>query len=171
MGPKKAGNRASAVTEEAWGATGRKGSAMQLTREVDYAVRAMIYLAARAENDRGQLIEMAEAIDAPKSFLSKVLQSLCRAGLVISQRGSTGGFLILPEGRKATIASICEAIEGPWNLNVCLTPGNSCSRKGVCPAHPVWVAAQQALLEVLRAHTVQELAAQTLRPRPQLISL
>jgi Rrf2 family protein len=149
-----------------WGATHRKASPLQLTREVDYGVRVMIHLAGRPEHDRAQLDELAAATGAPKSFLSKVLQSLCHAQFVSSQRGSSGGFTILPAGRQASIASVFEAIEGAWTLNVCLTPGDSCSRKGDCPAHPVWAAAQKAMLGVLRAQTVQDLATHPARRRP-----
>jgi len=155
-------------THADWGNANRKASPLQLTREADYGIRVMIHLAGRPDQERAQLDDLAAATGAPKSFLSKVLQSLCRAEFVSSQRGSTGGFTILAAGRQASIASVFEAIEGPWSLNVCLTPGDSCSRKGDCPAHPVWAAAQKAMLGVLRAQTVQQLAAQPTRRRPTM---
>ena len=54
---------------------------------------------------------------------------------------------------------VIEAIDGAICLNVCLMPGRSCSRKAHCPAHPVWVEAQQAMLEVLSSATIASLAA------------
>ncbi len=141
---------------------GRKstqGSSMQLTRAADYALRAMIHLASQPRAKRTLLPELARATGAPESFLSKVLQTLCRAGLAASHRGQFGGFEILPAGRVATVANVIQSIEGPISLNVCLDPELSCSRSSFCPAHPVWVAAQTAMLAVLNAKTVADLAA------------
>ncbi len=134
------------------------GTSMQLTRAADYAVRAMIFLAGLPPGRRCWLADLSRAVAAPPSFLSKVLQKLCRAGLIVSRRGQTGGFTILPAGRQATIAVLMEVIEGPLRLNACIGPGASCSRRAFCPAHPLWVRAQSAVLEILNSATVAELA-------------
>ena len=142
---------------------GESSSTMQLTRAADYAVRVMIHLATLPAHQRARLPELAHATAAPESFLSKVLQGLCRAGLIVSQRGQSGGFEILPPGRQASIRAVIEAIDGPIRLNVCLISGASCPRKTHCPVHPIWVKAQEAMLEVLDTATVAELAVV---PRP-----
>jgi Rrf2 family protein len=142
------------------------GSSMQLTRAADYAVRATIHLATLPEKERALLPALAEATGAPASFLSKVLQALSRAGLVSSRRGQAGGFAILPRGRQASIREVIEAIDGPIYLNVCLMDGMSCNRKSWCPAHPVWVRAQSAMLKILGAAIVADLAAQAAAPVP-----
>jgi len=133
---------------------------MQLTRAADYAVRVMIHLASPAAEGRVSLPVLARAAGAPESFLSKVLQALSRARLVSSRRGQTGGFQISPRGRAASMRQVIEAIDGAICLNVCTVPARSCRRSAWCPAHPVWVQAQQAMLDVLGKVTVSELAAQ-----------
>jgi Rrf2 family protein len=130
---------------------------MQLTRASDYAVRVMIYLAARPAQQRVRLPLLARATEAPESFLSKVLQALCRAGFIAS-----------PPGRKASVRAVIEAIEGPIYLNLCLASGASCKRKSYCPAHPIWVKAQEAMMGVLNTTTVAELAAEQAAPQPRL---
>ncbi len=132
---------------------------MQLTRAADYGVRVMIQLTALAGNGRVSLPDLAHATGAPESFLSKVLQSLTRAGLISSRRGQQGGFHIAPRGAAASMREVIEAIDGVICLNVCLIPGRSCSRKAHCPAHPVWIEAQQAMMEVLSRATIASLAA------------
>ena len=124
----------------------------------------MIHLATLPENQRVLLPALAEATGAPGSFLSKVLQSLSRAGLVSSRRGQLGGFEILDCGRQASIREVIEAIDGPIYLNVCLADGRSCNRKSWCPAHPIWAQAQSAMLEVLNAAIIADLAAQAVAP-------
>ena len=133
---------------------------MQLTRAADYGVRVMVHLASRPAKGRLSLATLAEAADAPLSFLSKVLQALARAGLIDSRRGQSGGFQISPRGRKASMRQVVEAVDGPIRLNVCLAEDGSCHRKSWCPAHPVWQRAQKAMLEVLSAATIADLAAQ-----------
>jgi Rrf2 family protein len=132
---------------------------MQLTRAADYALCAMIHLASQTEAKRAFLPDLAHTTGAPEGFLSKVLQSLCLVGFVASHRGQFGGFEILPVGRAATVAADIQSIEGPISLNVCMDAEISCSRKSFCPAHPVWVEAQAAMLAVLNAKTVADLAA------------
>ncbi|MFY9855940.1 MAG: Rrf2 family transcriptional regulator [Terracidiphilus sp.] len=139
----------------------QSGSSMQLTRAADYAVRVMIHMATLPTHERALLPALARATGAPQSFLSKVLQALCRAGFIASRRGQSGGFEILPPGRKASIRTVVEAIEGPIALNLCLVSGASCGRKSTCPAHPIWSRAQEAMLAVLNTSTVADLAIQT----------
>jgi Rrf2 family protein len=135
-------------------------SSMQLTRAADYGVRAMVHLATLPERERALLPALARATGAPPSFLSKVLQKLCAAGYVASLRGKSGGFEILPDGRKVSLRAVIEAIDGPIHLNSCLAPGPTCARKRFCPVHPVWARAQEAMAEVLDSSIVAELAVQ-----------
>jgi len=136
----------------------RTGSTMQLTRAADYAVRVMIHLAGLPPNERALLPALARATSSPESFLSKVLQALCRAGFINSRRGQSGGFEILPNGRQASMRQVIEAIDGPIYINVCLISGASCDRKSYCPAHPFWSKAQEAMLAVLESAIVADLA-------------
>jgi Rrf2 family protein len=140
---------------------------MQLTRAADYGIRVMIHMATLPAHERALLPALARATSAPQSFLSKVLQALCRAGFIVSRRGQAGGFEILPSGRKASIRSVIEAIEGPISLNLCLVSGASCKRKSFCPAHPVWASAQEAMMGVLNAAIIADLALQDATPQPR----
>jgi len=133
---------------------------MQLTRAADYAVRVMIQLAVLPSEGRASLPSLARATGAPESFLSKVLQTLTRAGHISSQRGQSGGFRITLRGRQASMREVIEAIDGAICLNVCLMQGRSCPRKVRCPAHPVWVKAQQAMLQVLSDASIAAMAVQ-----------
>jgi Rrf2 family protein len=132
---------------------------MQLTRAADYAVRVMIHLAGLPPGMRASRGELARAAECPEQFLSKVLQSLTRAGLVISHRGNTGGFELPEAHRGATMLNVVQAIEGPVRLNLCLTSDHTCSRQGWCPAHEVWAEAQEAMLGVLQSVSIDNLAA------------
>jgi Rrf2 family protein len=131
---------------------------MQLTRAADYAVRVMVHLAELPQGARVSRTDLSAAAECPEQFLSKVLQNLTRAGLVVSHRGNTGGFELEENHRAATLLEVVEAIEGPIRLNLCLTTDHGCSRQGWCPAHPVWVQAQQAMVAVLSSANIADLA-------------
>ena len=133
----------------------------------------MIHLAGLAPGARVSRTELATTIECPEQFLSKVLQNLARAGLVVSHRGNTGGFELPQPIRSVSLLEVVEAIEGPVRLNLCLTSDKACSRQKWCPAHGVWAEAQQAVAEVLQKATIGELAKRVVEvdPAPQLGSL
>jgi Rrf2 family protein len=139
---------------------------MQLTRAADYAVRVMVHLAGLPAGTRASRSELASAADCPEQFLSKVLQSLTRARLIVSHRGNTGGFELPAHGTTASVLSVVEAIEGPIRLNLCLTADNACDRQGWCPAHPIWVEAQRAMVAVLEHASIADLARQAAERTP-----
>ena len=134
-------------------------SDMQLTRAADYAVRVMIHLAGLPPGTRASRGELALQAQCPEQFLSKVLQSLTRAGLVISHRGNTGGFELSAASRDASLLNVVEAIEGPMRFNICLSSELACTRQEWCPAHGVWANAQEAMLGVLQNVSIDSLAA------------
>jgi Rrf2 family protein len=131
---------------------------MQLTRAADYAVRVMIHMAGLPPGTRASRSELAEAVECPEQFLSKVLQSLTRGGLVVSHRGNTGGFELPADRRAATLLEVVEALEGRIRLNLCLTSEHACTRQAWCPAHDVWAEAQESLISVLQKATISDLA-------------
>jgi Rrf2 family protein len=128
----------------------------------------MIHLAGLPPETRASRAELAVAAECPEQFLSKVLQSLTRAGLVLSHRGNTGGFELPNNHRTATVLDVVEAIEGPMRLNVCLNSDRACARQEWCPAHDVWSKAQAAVAEVLRTANIAELARQAAVRKPAL---
>lgn len=144
---------------------------MQLTRAADYAIRVMIHMASLPPGSTVRLRTLANAVVVPESFLAKVLQTLTRAGLVLSRRGPDGGFELLPSSMQATLLDVIDAIEGPVQLNCCLGEGGACERKEWCPAHTVWGEAQVAMLTVLNRDTIGELALRGIRNKEALAAV
>lgn len=135
---------------------------MKLTRLADYAVRAIIHLAAKEAGDLATTAEIAEKQSIPQSFLAKVMQALTRAGVVRAHRGKTGGFSLMDRAEDVTIRRIIEAVEGPIILNRCLTREGECDRDVFCGAHPVWREAQEALVKVLESYSAADMAKKQL---------
>jgi Rrf2 family protein len=136
------------------------GEGMQITRATDYAVRVLIHMANLPAGRRVLRSELAEATSVTENFLSKILQSLTRANLLESRRGPDGGFELIGRGDSITLLDVVEAMEGTVCLNLCLGRDGSCAKKSQCPAHQVWLEAQEALVRVLRKTSIADLAKQ-----------
>jgi Rrf2 family protein len=107
------------------------------------------------------LSEVSERQKVPASFLSKIFQHLSKAGIVSSSRGTGGGFMLTKTPEDITLLEVLEAIEGRIALNVCLSNGDVCGNRPVCPVHEVWRDAQEQLFTTLRKHSFADLAATT----------
>ena len=125
---------------------------LQLTRGSEYAIRAMMYLAARPAAEVSSLRDVGREQNIPESFLAKIFQSLVHSGLVVSQRGAHGGFA------QITVAQVVQAIDGPVSLNGCVLWPETCARSQICTMHRVWIAAQERMMDVLSGVTFAELA-------------
>jgi Rrf2 family protein len=138
---------------------------LELTRRGDYAVRAMLALAARParQTTSGRSIALEMAI--PGAFLPRVMTDMVAAGLVRSTTGRTGGYALARPAADITLLEVIEAAEGDSRRTTCVLRGGPCGRDGHCQIHGVFVAAQDALLERLRGVTLAELAARTRPPR------
>ncbi|HEX9779529.1 MAG TPA: Rrf2 family transcriptional regulator [Geopsychrobacteraceae bacterium] len=133
---------------------------MVITRATEYAIRTIIYL---AKHPKGEIVlkkDICRTQDVTPAFLTKILQPLIKAGIVSSQRGVGGGFLLNKGAEAITLLDILEAEEGPLSLNHCLTEKGLCQREVLCSAHRVWSEAQQSMVDVLQRHNVAELIRQ-----------
>ncbi|MDX2152344.1 MAG: Rrf2 family transcriptional regulator [Bryobacteraceae bacterium] len=138
---------------------------MQITRSADYALRVMIHLAALPAGARPSREIIAQWTEVPSEFLSKVLQALTRARLIQSHRGATGGFALARPGDEITALDVLQAIEGPLQLNLCLSDDPLCGRRWWCAGHQLWRDAQAALAGVLQSSTIAQLARDSFRDK------
>ncbi|HUW57815.1 MAG TPA: Rrf2 family transcriptional regulator [Planctomycetota bacterium] len=127
---------------------------VRLTRAGEYAVRGMVYLARRPTDGPTFIGDIARAQQVSVSFLAKIFQGLAKAGLVESQRGAAGGVSLGRPAGQISLRDIVEAVEGPVSLNQCLMPEDPCENAAKCPLAPVWREAQERLLAVLEAATL-----------------
>lgn len=85
---------------------------MQVTARVDYALRALVELAA-STTDLTSRDELAAAQDIPPRYLESILLQLRQAGLVIGQRGATGGYRLSRPAAEISVAEVSRAVDGP----------------------------------------------------------
>ncbi len=132
---------------------------MQITRQADYAVRAVLYLAKLGNTDRAATSTVAEEQHIPPSFLAKIISQLSIAGLLHTSRGARGGVTLARDPKEITLLEVIEAIDGPIQLNECIGEDNNCSFEGECPLRPVWCEAQEELVTRLKGTNFAQLMA------------
>ena len=134
---------------------------MQITRQADYAVRAVLYLARLGQTERAATSQVAQEQRIPPSFLAKIISQLSIAGLLHTSRGARGGVTLARDPEEITLLEVIEAIDGPIMLNECVGDTGSCTFDEECPLRPVWCEAQNDLVNRLKATDFEQLLEQT----------
>jgi Rrf2 family protein len=134
---------------------------MQITRQADYAVRAVLHLAQMKNGERAATSTVAKEQRIPPSFLAKIISQLSIAGLLHTSRGARGGVTLAREAKDITLLEVVEAIDGPIQLNECVADEGSCLFDTNCPIRSVWCEAQDELVARLKHTDFAQLLAQT----------
>ena len=131
---------------------------MQITRQADYAVRAVLHLA-RNGDQRTATSFIAEAQKIPPSFLAKIISQLSIAGFLQTSRGARGGVTLARPPGDITLLEVIEAIDGPIQLNECVGNKGACPFEENCPLRPVWCDAQEELIGRLQGTNFADMIA------------
>ncbi len=126
---------------------------MQITRQADYAMRAVLYLAELGPDHRASTSRIAEEKKIPPSFLAKIVSQLSVAGLLQTFRGAKGGVSLARSSEEISFLEVVEAIDGPILLNECIIDPSSCSFGETCMLRPVFCEAQSELVNRLDSMT------------------
>jgi len=130
-----------------------------ISRGAEYAIRAMLDVAATEGEDAATTRKVAEHQGIPKVFLPKIVQRLAQAGLLRAHRGPAGGIALSRPPEEINLRQIIEAMDGPIALNNCIILPGECPRGSICPVHEVWVGAQEGLVKALESITLSRLVA------------
>jgi Rrf2 family protein len=135
---------------------------MRITAKVDYAIRATAELAAAPVGQpvKGEALSQAQGI--PLRFLENILRELRHAGIVMTQRGADGGYLLARPAESIHLAEIIRAVEGPLAAVQGVRP-DALEFGGAAAVLPeVWIAVRANLRSVLEHVTLADLAASDL---------
>jgi len=114
---------------------------MQISRKADYAIRALIYIAAINGQRTCSINEIAENEKVPREYLAKILKELTQKGFLLSYKGVNGGYKIAKPRAEISFLDILEATQGPFVLSTCNQechnePG--CKGIGECASFSFW---------------------------------
>ncbi|MET0501389.1 MAG: Rrf2 family transcriptional regulator [Candidatus Binatia bacterium] len=132
---------------------------MNVGRRVDYAVRALAFLAGQPAGKIVSRAEIEKSQDIPSFYLSKIMKDLVAGGLVQSHIGSKGGFTLAKLATSISIKDVYETVERPLVLMDCLQRGAEyCSYCSVCTQKSIWEEAQKVLAGFLEKISIHDIA-------------
>ena len=129
-----------------------------ISQTAEYALRAVVHMASL--NDEVHITQdIAQATQIPAGYLSKVLQSLAKSGLIVSQRGLGGGFRLAKASAEMTIYEVVSAVNALPRIHSC--PLNLKEHADhLCPLHARLDEAMELVENAFRATTIAELTAE-----------
>ena len=134
-----------------------------LSQKARYALRALVELA-RAGTPQVTSGELALRADAPRKFLEAILLELARNQLIVSRRGTFGGYSLARPAREISFAEVIRVIDGPLALAPCVSPRlgyrkcDDCPDREACSLREALLRARDATADVLEGYTLADAA-------------
>jgi len=150
---------------------------LRLTKKADYGLMALKYLAEHAgSSEAGQAQsakDIADAYHIPHQLLAKILQTLAKAGLLVSHAGTNGGYELARPADKITAFEIVRAIDGPLFITSCITLHGPCDLTSTCtikePLQKLTDGIRDLLVGIRLSDLVEKTSAK--QPKTELVSL
>src|SRR6202046_925472 len=105
---------------------------LRLTKKADYGLMALKYLAEQTDGSAHSAKDIAEAYHIPPQLLAKILQTLARAGLLVSHAGTNGGYALARPATEISAFEVIRALDGPLFITSCITIHGACDLAGHC---------------------------------------
>jgi Rrf2 family protein len=137
---------------------------MQITRQADYAVRAVLFLAVKGDGAHASTAQIARAQSIPVHFLAKIISQLSQAGILRTTRGAHGGVALGRNPEEISVLEVVEAIDGPMAVNECVLHPERCPQGYTCVMRPFWQEAQSVLVENLARTKFQRFVPEMAQP-------
>ena len=131
---------------------------MRVSAKSDYALRALIEMASREDGRAVSAEELGRLQEIPHGFLQAILADLRRAGVVMSQRGQSGGWRMGRAASEVSVADVIRAVDGPLVSVYGLRPEAVTYNEAADVLQHVWIAARRALRDVFERVSIQDLA-------------
>lgn len=131
---------------------------MHVSAKSDYALRALIELVRTGSEHPISAEEIGREQEIPTNFLLAILADLRRGGVVRSQRGQGGGWVLARDPAEVNVAEVIRIVDGPLVSVHGTRPEQVSYRHSATVLQPVWIAARSSLREVLEAVTLADLS-------------
>lgn len=138
---------------------------MRLSTKGRYGIRAMLDLALHSSEGYVALKSIAERQDISEHYLEQLIASLRRAGLVKSERGSQGGYMLAHQPKEINVGMILRALEGSLAPVDCVSetdPAN-CPKSEQCVTRNVWIKIRDGINQVVDNISLQDLVDDSMR--------
>ena len=100
-----------------------------------YAIRAIVHMLQNQDKGKNTVVDMANKLNMPQPYLSKILQQLSKSNIISSSKGRGGGFYLTNENGKRPLIDVVICIEGHNVFNKCILGLAECSDENPCLLH------------------------------------
>lgn len=128
-----------------------------LSKTSEYALRAVMALAREPDDRLVRAGDLAEKLAVPANYLSKILHTLSRAGVLVSERGPNGGFRLARSAERTSLADVVGEFDEVGQQNLCLLGRSRCRDDRPCAAHERWKEVFEPVTDFFRDTMVAEL--------------
>lgn len=135
---------------------------MKLSRESQYGLDGLAYLAQQEEGAVLSVAEISEKADLPRAFLAKIFRKLANHGILQSLKGKQRGFRLLHKPEELSIKEIIKAIEGPDYFTRCIFWNGRCSDVNPCILHEIQKNVMPRAAEQLEALSLEDVIKRNL---------
>lgn len=136
---------------------------LRLSKLSDYATVIMARMARDPER-YFSTADMAEAVGIAAPTVSKLLKLLTRGGLLVSQRGARGGYVLARPPRDISLAQVIDAVEGPLGITECGVEAGLCSHEEGCQVRRNWQRVNRVIRDALEGINLGDFAQPAFRP-------
>ena len=133
---------------------------MVLSQTAEYALRAMAWLATAPTGEPVRAKDLSVATGIPSHYLSKVMRRLVLAGLLISQKGQGGGFLLSKAPDEIAFIDILSAVDAYPTEGRCAFGWGECDELRPCPLHGSWSRLNDMLESWAQGTTLAEMVTE-----------
>jgi Rrf2 family protein len=140
---------------------------LRFTKRADYGLMAIHYIAIQDELGSVSAKRIAEEFAIPAELLAKILQRLAKQGLITSQNGPKGGYMLARRPAEITVGDVIRALEGPINIVSCLED-SACPQLERCSLRRPVQKIQAAISQMLDTMSLAELTSDDV---PELLSI
>jgi len=141
---------------------------IRMSKETDYGILLLTYFARGAGESLLSARELAGETGVPLPMVSKILKTMARAGLLMSQRGAKGGYSLARRASDISLVDVLTATEGSLALTECIEQPGDCRQESTCRVRRNWELINERVLDALSEISIVEMSGPVL---DHLISL
>jgi Rrf2 family transcriptional regulator, iron-sulfur cluster assembly transcription factor len=139
------------------------------SRQCEYAIQSAVYIAKKPAGEWTTVKELTGHLNVPYHFSGKILQNLSRKGVLISMKGTRGGFALAKAAKEVTLFDIVDAVDGSAFHKACVMGFPRCGDGHECSLHDQWGILREKIYQMLVKKTLNDLARDMNKPGYQIL--
>ena len=130
---------------------------LRLSKKADYGLMAMKHLAEHSDQGACSAKDVVDSYRIPQELLAKILQRLVKSGLLKSQHGTHGGYVLARDAKTISAFEVIRAIDGPLFITSCVTIHGDCEQSDLCTIREPLKKVNQGIEDVLRSISIGDM--------------